>query len=81
MQYPTAKRARYIPYNLASRIDASEDFLEPGQPQSSIRLNCGEFAFFAPSGWFGCLSFALARIRRLPDYAVARMLIQIIPVL
>ena len=38
----------------------SDDFLESAQPRPSIGLSCGESAFFAPSGWLGCFSFALA---------------------
>ena len=45
--------------NFILRIDASADFPEP--VQRLICLNCGEFAFF------GCLSFALAPIRLLPN--------------
>jgi len=57
-----------LPVSSESRIDASEDFLEPIQTPLPICLRCSEFAFFLPSGWLGCLSFALAPIRLLPDY-------------
>jgi len=33
-------------------------------------LSCGEFAFFVPSCWLACLSFALAPIGLSPDYTV-----------
>ena len=33
-------------------------------------MNCGEFAFFLPSGWLGWLSFGLAPIRLLPEYGI-----------
>jgi len=54
-----------------SRIDVTEGFLELAQPPWSICLNCGEFAFSAPSCWHDCLSFALALVRLLPDYTAS----------
>jgi len=57
-----------LPVSSESRIDASEDFLEPIQTPLLICLRCGEFAFLLPSGWLGWLSFALTLIWLLLDY-------------
>ena len=55
--FPPADQSRALPY------DATEGFLELVQPPWSIWLNCGEFAFLAPSCWLSCLSFAFSSSR------------------
>ena len=52
-----------LPYNLAKvGLTLVMIFLNFANHRR-LCLNCGEFAFFAPSCWLGCLNFALAPIR------------------
>ena len=52
---------RNLPYNLAKvGLMLVRIFLNLTN-HSRLCLNCGEFAFFELSCWFGCLNFALVQ--------------------